>query len=872
MPVVNDIPGAYERIKQQADDLARRLGVQKEVIYGFFNSTAHFPQTIGELEAWGNDPTNNQYNTRRRQPNGVWTPIVPGDTPGTLGAKDPGFRHVITNAEDSDIQRFQQVDPSGNVFGGSWDPAYNRAHPELAGKSGYQTATASLASGGGMRQALTSAAGGGKSLEDMTNELRVAGYPGPWDEASVRAAYQRTARPEDGGSGGGGDTGGPSGSGGYTDLLNQVADTNREKWEFEKLKAQHDMSLADNADQRAEAYQRYLEAQQQINQGEFQDTRYDAQRQADLTRYDTENQFNLNRYDTLNREAANRWIQQQQAEEGRLDTRVGQQQAQNRAEEGRLDTRLAQELQNQQTQQGRLDSRLGQQLQNQQFQQGRFDTQRTNDRSLYSSLAQSLLNAAVERGSKPEDYFKYNQMLSGGKDIVQQLFGDQPTADWSGFTGGEPQAGRVTDILDRLGLPQIPGGSVGAGSADAEQAFLARQGISPMGDAAFFGPQAANRDRAFLLEQGVSPQGDASFFGPQAAARDQRFLGANGYDPTPLFGPAADARESQWMGQRGPGAPPTVGPEPYTPRPDLPFMPAQTDYRVGATQAVPRLKAGYESLLKQRGVDHLGVDDPQLIDLYKSVTGLDDAGARVVARQAADYYTSTNGQVIPDGVLAGLIAQEHAVQRNTDPAQRTAASMVQAYVRQLQGTGQAAMTADDPRLQAIYRDIGGLDPEAALDAARRSAAFYNAGQAPATGSDLVAIMQQARNRAQPSPAQLTAPRLGQPQRAPSPTAQRLVRTAQAAAQPAYASLGWKSPEGYDAVQDPTTGQRYYRTAAGQILDPQTGAQVTPRTPRPDALSGQGMGSGMGLATGDQSPDPYEYLQETRRRRGMAAVA
>jgi hypothetical protein len=38
------------------------------------------------------------------------------------------------------------------------------------------------------------------------------------------------------------------------------------------------------------------------------------------------------------------------------------------------------------------------------------------------------------------------------------------------------------------------------------------------------------------------------------------------------------------------------------------------------------------------------------------------------------------------------------------------------------------------------------------------------------------------------------------------------------------SLGWRSPEGYEAVQD-ASGKRYYRTAQGQYLDPQTGAQV-----------------------------------------------
>jgi hypothetical protein len=42
---------------------------------------------------------------------------------------------------------------------------------------------------------------------------------------------------------------------------------------------------------------------------------------------------------------------------------------------------------------------------------------------------------------------------------------------------------------------------------------------------------------------------------------------------------------------------------------------------------------------------------------------------------------------------------------------------------------------------------------------------------------------------------------------------------------AITSLGWKSGEGYDAVQDSVTGRRYYVTPQGMYLDPQTGAAV-----------------------------------------------
>ena len=97
MAVVNDVPGAWEAIRAEGERLGRAVGIQPEVFWGFFNSYGRFPSDLRELVAWGNDPTNNQYNYRRRQENGVWTPLGPGDTPGTMGARDPGFPHAITN-------------------------------------------------------------------------------------------------------------------------------------------------------------------------------------------------------------------------------------------------------------------------------------------------------------------------------------------------------------------------------------------------------------------------------------------------------------------------------------------------------------------------------------------------------------------------------------------------------------------------------------------------------------------------------------------------------------------------------------------------------------------------------------------------------
>ncbi|HKE13840.1 MAG TPA: hypothetical protein VKB80_03170 [Kofleriaceae bacterium] len=86
--------------------------------------------------------------------------------------------------------------PPGSDLWNTW----NSANPQ----PGQSSAPTPQASGGGTTQTPN----GPKTLEEMTNELRAAGYGGPWDEASVVATYNRTA------SGGGGAGGGGGGGGG----------------------------------------------------------------------------------------------------------------------------------------------------------------------------------------------------------------------------------------------------------------------------------------------------------------------------------------------------------------------------------------------------------------------------------------------------------------------------------------------------------------------------------------------------------------------------------------------------------------------------------------------------------------------------------
>lgn len=73
------------------------------------------------------------------------------------------------------------------------------------------------------------------------------------------------------------------------------------------------------------------------------------------------------------------------------------------------------------------------------------------EQSRYTDLAKTLLNAAVEKSSRPNDYYQYNKLMSGGRDIFSQVSGGAQPAFQAAAGPFEP--GNITDILARLGVP-----------------------------------------------------------------------------------------------------------------------------------------------------------------------------------------------------------------------------------------------------------------------------------------------------------------------------------------------------------------------------------------------------------------------------------
>lgn len=81
-----------------------------------------------------------------------------------------------------------------------------------------------------------------------------------------------------------------------------------------------------------------------------------------------------------------------------------------------------------------------------------LENARQFDQGQYSNMATALLNASLKAG--PRDYFANNRMMSGGRDILDQLSGT-PAPAFGGQTA-EPQRYDVNDTLAKLGLFSRP--------------------------------------------------------------------------------------------------------------------------------------------------------------------------------------------------------------------------------------------------------------------------------------------------------------------------------------------------------------------------------------------------------------------------------
>lgn len=426
-------------LQEAADQLAAQLRIQKEVIYGFVRNKGRLPSNIGELEAWGNDPSNNAYGIRRRDEQGGWHPIVPGPNPMRAGLPEgtaDGTRGAwgITNEEDSALLPWQINQPfiPGAMGGFSGGGAPGMMSAQSAGSGRYSTKN------------------GPKSLQDMQSELRTAGYPGPFDDQSVIEAYARTTQGPVSGANGQSSNGTPGSASGLGPLLdaavygNTRQDDRDQALNDARVKDILDrLMLAKNEDERAAL-------QQELNQQLAADARYDSNRNSDL----------------------NRWLETQ---------------------------KMAQ--------------------QGQQFEEGRYDTRLNNERNLYSTLGQNLLNASVTLGSRPEDYYKYNQMLSGGKDLLGQLFSDEAIPAFSAPTG-EIRSGNIGNLLQQLGMPGIPGGwTTGGGAGNVPGMGAPGGALNPASEANWM----QNRPSIFQFQ----PQPDIPFMPPVSDPRQQARAGAS---------------------------------------------------------------------------------------------------------------------------------------------------------------------------------------------------------------------------------------------------------------------------------------------------------------------------------------------------------
>lgn len=189
MAIVNDVPGAWEALRAEGERLAALTNVPREIFWAFFNKHGRFPADIPELEAFGAD-NSNQYGWARRDPaTGAWRAIMPGVNPDPrLTAHDRGgFPHMITNAEDSDIQRFMTFDPGILATFGTVNPA-----PPLPVATGPRTGA-------------TASNGQGAVARTMSNPYKGTPYEGAWEAGNPSGTPPPptpTSAPGGGGAGG----------------------------------------------------------------------------------------------------------------------------------------------------------------------------------------------------------------------------------------------------------------------------------------------------------------------------------------------------------------------------------------------------------------------------------------------------------------------------------------------------------------------------------------------------------------------------------------------------------------------------------------------------------------------------------------------
>jgi hypothetical protein len=134
--------------------------------------------------------------------------------------------------------------------------------------------------------------------------------------------------------------------------------------------------------------------------------------------------------------------------------------------------------------------------------QTKFDEAvREYNQTNYTNLATSLLGTSAQlRG--PEDYFKFNQYTSGGRNLWEQLFGSQPRPDFSAPTGPITPV-TINSVMQALGMipataapttvdPNAPAGSVPANALSPQSVSTPAAPVTPLsGVAAAVSPPPA---------------------------------------------------------------------------------------------------------------------------------------------------------------------------------------------------------------------------------------------------------------------------------------------------------------------------------------------------------------------------------------------
>lgn len=200
--------------------------------------------------------------------------------------------------------------------------------------------------------------------------------------------------------------------------------------------------------------------------------------------------------------------------------------------------------------------------------QREFDAnQQAGQQKNYQDLATTLLNTAAQLQG-PANYYQFDQYASGGRDLMNTLFGNQPRAAFSTPTGTNTPM-TLSQLMQELGFKQVPQATTSTSSTaatTAPQAAVTADQINQMASGMKIDPTIiqdyVNQNHALpSLDQLSTFMQANGYSNPNGSLTGKKGPSVVGYTPqaattsTPAAQPASPTGKMSVMGTTTPATP-----------------------------------------------------------------------------------------------------------------------------------------------------------------------------------------------------------------------------------------------------------------------------------------------------------------------------